>query len=283
MRKVSVKIQADDAYKTYIEQIKNIRLLKAEEEQELARRVAEGDKDAIKRLIEANLRLVIKISQKYVSADISLMDIVQEGNIGLMHAAKKFDPCKKVRFASYAVLWIKQYIARFLVSRRRAIRLPMKKEEVLRKIYISEHILRQKLGRTPKIDEIAAETGYSVYDVELIMNISCNPISLEAEASDNDECSFIEICEDSHQCNPEREFLISACRNDTRRFLRRHLNCRERKVILHRFNFIDSDIYTFQKLGDAMGLTAEAVRQIEKRALNKIRTKSDELLSCIYA
>jgi RNA polymerase primary sigma factor len=283
MSKVSFEMQTDSTYKAYIEQVKNIPLLAAEEERNLINRAVEGDKAAIKRLIEANLRLVIKIGQKYVSPDISLMDIIQEGNLGLMHAVEKFDLSKNVRFATYAVLWIKQSITHFVVSKCRAIRLPLKKEELLRKIYAAEHILHQKLERAPKIDEIAAETGCSVYDVELVMNISSNPLSLEAEFSDNEGSSFVEIYEDSQQCNPECEFLIHSSRNDTRRFLKRHLNVRERNVILHRFRFIDSDVYTFQKLGAIMGISAEAVRQIEKRALNKIRTKSDELLNCVYA
>ncbi|MDR3356676.1 MAG: RNA polymerase sigma factor RpoD/SigA [Spirochaetaceae bacterium] len=283
MSKVSFEMQTDSAYKAYIEQVKKIPLLSPEEEQGLTGRAAEGNQSAIKRLIEANLRLVIKIGQKYVSNDISLMDIIQEGNVGLMHAVEKFDLSKNVRFATYAVLWIKQSIARFVVSKRRAIRLPFKKEELLRKIYIAEHILHQKLGRAPKVEEIASETGYSLCDVELVMNISSNPLSLEAEFSENENCSFAEICEDSRQCNPEREFIMHSSRNETRRFLKRYLNFRERNVILHRFRFVESDVYTFKKLGDVMGISAEAVRQIEKRALNKIRTKSDELLSCVYA
>ncbi|MDR2344383.1 MAG: RNA polymerase sigma factor RpoD/SigA [Spirochaetaceae bacterium] len=283
MSKLSFEMKTDDAYKLYIKQVKKAPLLTLEEERSLTRRVAEGDEKAKNRLIEANLRLVIKIGQKYLSAGIPLMDIIQEGNMGLMHAVEKFDSGKNVRFATYAVLWIKHSITRFVVSRRHAIRLPLKKEELLRKIYISEHILHQKFGRAPKIDEIAAETGYSVYDVELVMNISSNPLSLEVELFDNEGSSFVEICEDSRQCNPEREFLIHSSKNETRRFLKSHLNVRERNVILHRFRFVDSDVYTFQKLGDIMGISAEAVRQIEKRALNKIRTKRDELLGCVYA
>ncbi|MDR2445561.1 MAG: RNA polymerase sigma factor RpoD/SigA [Spirochaetaceae bacterium] len=283
MSKISLETHTDDAYKAYIEQVRKIPLLTVKEELELTRRAVEGDENAIKRLIEANLRLVIKIGRKYVSPGVSFMDIIQEGNFGLMHAIEKFDTSKNARFSTYAVFWIRQYIGRFVASKRRAIRLPLKKEDMLRKISILKYVLNQKLGREPKIDEIAAETGYSVFDIEFVMNISSNPLSLENEFIDNDGSLFAEICEDSRQCNPERDFLIYSSRNETRRFLKRHLSFRERNVILHRFNFVDSEVYTFQKLAVIMGISAEAVRQIEKRALNKIRTKSDELLSCVYA
>jgi RNA polymerase primary sigma factor len=277
------EMQNDDVYQTYIKQVKKIPLLTAEKERELGRRVAEGDRTAAQQLIEANLRLVIKVGQNYRSHDISLMDIIQEGNVGLMHAVEKFDLSKNVRFSTYAVLWIKQAIARFIVSKRRTIRLPLKKEEMLRRIYIAEHVLHQKLGRAPKIEEISREIDCPVVDIELVMNIASNPLSLEFEFSDNSNTSFAEVCEDSHQCNPEREFLIRYSRSETRRFLKTHLSFRERAVILHRFRLVDSDVYTFQKLGDRLGISAEAVRQIEKRALNKIRDKRDELLKCVYA
>ncbi|MDR0684815.1 MAG: RNA polymerase sigma factor RpoD/SigA [Spirochaetaceae bacterium] len=281
MSKISVEMLTNDAYKAYIEQVKKVPLLTVEEEQEFACRAAEGDEYAAKRLIEANLRLVIKIGQKYISDDLSLMDIIQEGNFGLMHAVEKFDSHKNVHFATYASLWIKQYIVRFVASKRRTIRLPLKKEALLRKIYIVKHILHQKFGREPKADEIAAETDCSAFDVELLMNVSSSPLSLEAEL--DEAGSFAAIYEDSHQCDPEREFLIHSSRNETRRFLKRHLSLRERNVIFHRFHFVDSEDYTFKKLGVIMGISAEAVRQIEKRALDKIRTKKDELLNCVYA
>jgi RNA polymerase primary sigma factor len=283
MSKISFGTSDGDIYQPYIKSIKKIPLLSAGEEAGLARRASKGDKAAVRRLIEANLRLVVKLGQKYVSSDISLMDIIQEGNIGLMRAVEKFDLNRNVRFASYAALWIKQSIARFAASKRRAIKLPLKKEELLRKIYAAEHVLQQKLGRPPKTDEIAGMIGCSLHDIELITNIASNPLSLEAEFDGGNGRSLACFCEDVHSYDPEHEFLIRSSGNETRRFLKTHLNARERNVILHRFRFVDSDIRTFQKLGDKMGITAEAVRQIEKRALNKIRTKSDELLRCVYA
>jgi RNA polymerase primary sigma factor len=283
MSKALFEMQNDDAYQTYIKQVKKIPLLTAEKERELSIRVAKGDKAAAQQLVEANLRLVIKIGQNYCSNVIPFMDIIQEGNVGLMHAVEKFDLSKNVRFSTYAVLWIKQAIARFVVSKRRTIRLPLKKEELLRKIYIAEHILHQRFGRAPKIEEIADEIDCSVADIDLVMNIASNPLSLDIEFSDNSNASFADVCGDSHQLNPESEFLERYSRNETRHFLKTHLNFRERAVILHRFHLVDSDVYTFQKLGDRLGISAEAVRQIEKRALNKIRDKRDELLKCVYA
>jgi RNA polymerase primary sigma factor len=281
--KISFDTQHDDAYESYIKSIKRVPLLSAKEESELARCASAGDKKAVLRLVEANLRLVVKLGQKYLSAGVSLMDIIQEGNIGLMHAVEKFNSNKNVRFASYAALWIKQAIDRFVVSHCHTIRLPIKKEYLLREIHVAENVLHQKLGRAPKIDEIAGEVGCSVCDIEMINNIASIPLSFEAESNGPNGGFLAKFCEDDRRCNPEHEFLARSSRNETRRFLKTCLNMYERNVILHRFRFIDSDIHTFQKLGDTMGLTAEAVRQIEKRALNKIRVKRDELLKCVYA
>jgi RNA polymerase primary sigma factor len=283
MSRHSLDVQSDDSYQSYIDSIRRIPLLSAEKETELARRASTGDKKAARQLIEANLRLVIKIGQKYVGSGFSLMDLIQEGNVGLMNAVEKFDLSKNVRFASYAIFWIRHTIVRFIASRRRAIKLPVKKEELLRKIYVTEHVLHQKFGRPPKIDEIAAEIGCSVYDIDSVKNIASNPLSIEAEDCAGNGDPLVNLCDDERRYDPEHEFLLRSSRKETRRFLKTHLNVREKNVILHRFHFVDSDAYTFKKIGDTMGITAEAVRQIEKRALDKIRTKRDELLNCVYA
>jgi RNA polymerase primary sigma factor len=276
-------MQSDDSYQSYIDSIKRIPLLSAEKEMELARRASKGDKEAARQLIEANLRLVIKIGQKYISSGFPLMDLIQEGNVGLMSAVEKFDLSKKVRFANYAIFWIRHTIVRFIANRRHAIKLPVKKEDLLRKIYVTEHLLHQKFGRPPKIDEIAAEIGCSVYDIDSVKNIASNPLSIEAGNGASKGDPLVSLCDNNHRYDPEHEFLLRYSRKETRRFLKAHLNVRERNVILYRFRFIDSEAYTFKKIGDTMGITAEAVRQIEKRALDKIRTKRDELLNCVYA
>jgi RNA polymerase primary sigma factor len=274
-------MQTDDVFQSYIESIKRLPLLSAEKEVELAQRASTGDKEAVRRLIEANLRLVIKVVQKYANSGVSLLDMIQEGNVGLMHAVEKFDARKNVRFANYAVFWIRHSVIQFIASRRYVIKLPAKKEKLLRKISITEYILRQKLGYPPKVDEVAAKIGCSVYDIESVKNIASSPLPIEIESGNND--SLIDICDDDRRYDPEHEFLLRSSVKETRRFLKTHLNLRERNVIFHRFRFVDSDMYTFKKLGDKMGISAEAVRQIEKKALDKIRTKSDELLRCVYA
>jgi RNA polymerase primary sigma factor len=274
-------MQMDDVYQSYIESIKRLPLLSAEKEAEVAQRASTGDKGAVRRLIEANLRLVIKIVQKYANSGVPLLDMIQEGNLGLINAAKKFDSGKNVRFANYAVFWIRHSIVQFIESQRYVIKLPSKKEELLRKISVTEHILRQGLGYPPKVDEVAAKIGCSVYDIESIKNVASSPLPIEIEASSNDPLA--DLCDDDRRYDPEHEFLLRSSGKETRRFLKTHLNLRERNVIFHRFRFIDSDMHTFKKIGDTMGISAEAVRQIEKKALAKIRTKRDELLRCVYA
>jgi RNA polymerase primary sigma factor len=283
MSKLATEMQLDENYQTYIKLVKKHELLTAEEELELARRVAKGDNLAKQRLIEANLRLVVKISQKFFMQGISLMDLIQEGNIGLMHAAEKFDADKNIRFSTYASLWIKQAITRFIDSKHRSIRLPIKKEELLRRVSFAEHTLRQRLGKKPTLDEIAEEVGCSVSDVELIINTVNQPLSVEAEFGEEGNASFADYAEDMRQTNPEKEFLSRASSADTRRFLKDCLTGRERSVILHRFNFIETEGRTFKTLGDKMGISAEAVRQIEKKALGKLYNKRYELLNCVYA
>jgi RNA polymerase primary sigma factor len=249
----------------------------------LSERVRKGDEAAKKRLVEANLRLVIKICRSYRVKDVPLMDLIQEGNMGLMHACDKFDIEKGVRFSTYAALWIRQAVNRFLETKRRAIHIPQKKEAMLRKINHAEHALHQILGRTPRVEEIAAEIEQPTEVVERVLRSSCNLISLENVISDEDGFTFDEVFEDSRQINPEDAFLRRSSGEQAQVFLNRHLDKREKSVILHRFYFIQSGRHTFKKIGEDMGISAEAVRQIELKALNKIRHSRDELADCVYA
>jgi RNA polymerase primary sigma factor len=269
----------DDTLQAYFNQIKGIPLLTFEEELELSKRIQTGDPDARRTLIEANLRLVVKIARFYMTSDVSFMDIIQEGNIGLMHAAEKYDYLKNVRFSTYASWWIRQSISRFLANKRRTIRLPHRKEELLRKIQRAYHSLSQVLMRQPNTDEIAEEIGIPLEDVEYILYMTNGMVSLEMEGTD-DSVAVVDLHED-YTYSPERAMLKKSSRDDTLRFLSR-LKERERRILTYRYQLDGGEQYTLKKIGAKMGLSPETVRQIEIRALNKIRRDGRALWDALY-
>lgn len=279
MSKRQEALYNDDTLQAYFNQIKGIPLLTFEEELELSKRIQTGDPDARRTLIEANLRLVVKIARFYMTSDVSFMDIIQEGNIGLMHAAEKYDYLKNVRFSTYASWWIRQSISRFLANKRRTIRLPHRKEELLRKIQRAYHSLSQVLMRQPNTDEIAEEIGIPLEDVEYILYMTNGMVSLEMEGTD-DSAAVVDLHED-YTYSPERAMLKKSSRDDTLRFLSR-LKERERRILTYRYQLDGGEQYTLKKIGAKMGLSPETVRQIEIRALNKIRRDGRALWDALY-
>jgi RNA polymerase primary sigma factor len=273
-------VQTEDVLQTYFDQIKAIPLLSFEEELNLSRRIQQGDDLARRKLIESNLRLVVKIARPYLTPDVSFLDIIQEGNIGLMHAAEKYDHVKKVRFSTYANWWIRQAICRFLTNKRRAIRLPHRKEEILRKIQRAYHTLSQTLMRQPNTEEISREIGIPVGDVEFIMRITNGLVSLEMDARDDESAAVVDLHED-YTYSPERALLKKSSQDDTLRFLNR-LKDREKRILMYRYELNGYQRYTLKKIGDKMGLSPETVRQIELKALQKMRGSAEELRSCMY-
>jgi RNA polymerase primary sigma factor len=271
--------RTEDVLQTYFDQIKAIPLLSFEEELSLSKHIQQGDERARQKLIESNLRLVVKIARIYVTSDVSFLDIIQEGNIGLIHAAEKYDHIKNVRFSTYASWWIRQSIIRFLANKRRAIRLPYRKEEILRKIQRAYHTLSQTLMHQPNSEEISREIGVPIEDIEFIMSISNSLISLERDAGD-ETTSMVDLHED-YTYSPERVFLKKSSRHDTLRFLDRLMD-REKRILIYRYELNGYKRYTLKKIGDKMGLSPETVRQIELKALRKIRSSADELRSCMY-
>jgi RNA polymerase primary sigma factor len=265
----------DDILPIYYEQIKAYPLLSADEELELSRLIRQGDKDALHKLINSNLRLVVKLARAYVAPDISFMDLVQEGNIGLMHAAERYDYARKVRFCTYSSWWIRQFISRYLANKRRIVRLPLRKEEMLRKIQRAYHTLSQSLQHQPRNDEIADELGVSVQDVDYILNMSSGPLSLELDINNDDSTTVMQIHEDYTYC-PERTLFRQYYRDGARRFLDR-LKDREKQVLSLRFQLVDGEPYTLKEIGVKLDLSPETIRQIEKKALAKIRSYADEI------
>jgi RNA polymerase primary sigma factor len=280
LSKKQTAVHNDDIVQAYFNQIKAIPLLSFEEELELSKKIQAGDVNARRRLIEANLRLVVKIARFYMSTDVSLMDIIQEGNIGLMHAAEKYDHLKNVRFSTYANWWIRQAISRFLANKRRAIRLPHRKEELLRKIQRAYHNLTQVLMRQPTTDEIAEEVGIPFEDVEYILCMTNNMISLEMESGNEDSATVGDLHGD-YTYSPERVMMRKSSQDDTKHFLSR-LKERERRILTYRYQLDGGEQYTLKKIGAKMGLSPETVRQIEIRALNKIRRDGRALWDSLY-
>ena len=267
-----------DALKSYFEQIKKTSLLTAVEEKDLSKRIQTGDDTAQKRLVESNLRLVVKIAKSYLTSELSLLDLIQEGNLGLIKAATKFDYKKNVRFSTYASWWIKQAIVRALSNKRRTIRLPHRKEEILRKINKTYNALSQKLMREPNIAEVAVAVGLKEEDVISILNMSTSVVSLDGESSD-DSGSLQEVIED-YSFDPDRELMIKSLREETMKFLE-SLDEKEKEIIMYRFSFYGGK-YTLKTIGDKMSISPETVRQIEIKALKKLSECARDLKEYVY-
>ncbi|MDR2073437.1 MAG: RNA polymerase sigma factor RpoD/SigA [Spirochaetaceae bacterium] len=260
----------------YFNQIKAYRLLSFEEELDLAKRIRWGERQCRQKLVESNLRLVVKIARSYLSPDLSVMDLIQEGNLGLIHAAELYDPAKQVRFSTYANWWIRQSIIRFLVNKRRIIRLPQRKEEILKKIQRAYHVLTQQLTRKPVPEEIAKEIGVPVGDVNTVLAMTNGILSLDAEADDSNSEGILDYHED-YTYNPERVFLRKDSKAATLKVLN-SLKKREKDILMYRYQF-NGERHTLKNIGAKMGISPETVRQIEIKALQKIQN-NPSLYSC---
>jgi RNA polymerase primary sigma factor len=255
----------------YFSQIKAFPLLTFEEELELARRIQQGEEACWKRLVESNLRLVVKIARAYMSPDVPLMDLIQEGNLGLIHAVERYDPVRRVRFSTYANWWIKQGIVRFLVNKRRIIRLPHRKEEILQKVQKSYHTLTQLLTRKPTAGEIAREIGVAPKDVNSVLHMT-NILPLDRDADEPGSAGILEFHED-YTYNPERALLRKDSESAIRKLLG-SLKEREKNILMYRYQFKGNERYTLKKISAKMGISPETVRQIELRAIKKLRNNS---------
>jgi RNA polymerase primary sigma factor len=270
---------ADDSLEIYFKQVRQFPLLNFEEELVLSKQAQAGNIEALHKLINSNLRLVIRIAKLYNAFDVSFMDLIQEGNMGLMHAAEKYDHKKNVRFCTYASWWIRQFIARYLANKRRMIRLPHRKEEMLRKIQRTYHTLSQSLMHQPGSRDIAEELGISTQDVDFIINMTASPLPLEMTGSEESN-SAVELRED-YTYSPERVLLRKASSAGALNILSK-LKDREQRVISYRYQLNGCAHHTLREIGDKLGISPETVRQIEIRALQKIRSHADELRENIY-
>lgn len=260
-----------DSIQMYLREIGKIPLLTGEQEVSLAKRKEKLDKEAEKALIEANLRLVVSIAKKFTGKSLSLLDLIQEGNIGLFRAVKKFEYRKGFKFSTYATWWIRQAITRALADQSRTIRIPVHMVETINKFQQVERELIQELGREPLPEEIAAEMGQDLEKVRHIIKISQDTVSLETSVGDDDEDSTLEdFIEDVKNVTPDRAAALQLLKDYVADIVK-DLNPREQKILEMRFGLTDGVSHTLEEVGKEFDVTRERIRQIEAKALEKIQ------------
>jgi RNA polymerase primary sigma factor len=266
---------AVDLLHTYVRQIGDGALLTRAEELELARRKDRGDEAAKRQLIESNLRLVISMARAYSSSGVPLLDLIQEGNMGLMRAVEKFDASRGYKLSTYATWWIRQSMSRAIADQARTIRLPLHVLDVIKKLHRANRMLTQKLGREPLVAELAAELKLPTERVIELQRMIEDPISLEGPVGDG-ESNFSDMVEDTNTRQPET-LLVSRQRELELQAALEELNERTRHVLEARFGLNDREPATLEQVGVEIGVTRERVRQIETRALRELESKNPGL------
>lgn len=275
-KKVDLSMSSEltqDSIQMYLREIGKIPLLTAEEEVALAKRKERNDKEAERRLIEANLRLVVSIAKKFVGKQLSLLDLIQEGNVGLFRAVKKFEYRKGYKFSTYATWWIRQAITRALADQSRTIRIPVHMVETINRFKQIERRLIQDLGREPLLEELAAEMDMSLEKVQHIQKISQETVSLTTSVGDDDDDSTLEdFIEDVKNIPPDKQAARQLLRDYVQEAMR-DLTPREQKILEMRFGLEDGVSHTLEEVGREFDVTRERIRQIEAKALEKIQQK----------
>jgi RNA polymerase primary sigma factor len=264
-----------DPLKLYVRQIGDGRLLTPQEERELARRKDLGDEAAKRKLIESNLRLVMSITRNYTKAGVPLLDLIQEGNLGLIRAVEKFDYKMGFKLSTYATWWIRQAITRALADQGRTIRLPVHVAEQVRRAMRARRVLTQKLNRDPTIDEIAAESGFPAVRVQELFELVEDPVSIDTPVGDG-ESLYGDLIEDTKSEQPDVTTAVRLRSKELADALG-HLNPRMRRVLALRFGLDGEKPQTLEEVGAGLGITRERVRQLEARALRELRNVAPDL------
>ncbi len=260
-----------DLVQTYLREIGSVRLLTTDQEVELAKRVEAGDPMAIQEFVLANLRLVVSVAKKYLGRGLGLLDLVQEGNIGLMRAVQKYDWRRGYKFSTYAVWWIRQAITRAIADKSRTIRLPVHMGEAMSKMYGVTQRLTNELGREPTEEELAEALGAGTYEVRQALKATRAPISLETPVGEEEEGELGDFIVDEMAKAPDERAYERILKDETHKVLEETLTPRERLVLQLRFGLGNGHVYPLEKIGEKMGITRERVRQIEAQALYKLR------------
>ncbi|MDI3280922.1 MAG: RNA polymerase sigma factor RpoD [Bacillota bacterium] len=266
-------VSLDDPVRMYLKEIGRVPLLTAEEEIELAKRIEKGDEKAKRRLAEANLRLVVSIAKRYVGRGMLFLDLIQEGNMGLIKAVEKFDYRKGYKFSTYATWWIRQAITRAIADQARTIRIPVHMVETINKLIRVSRQLLQELGREPTPEEIAREMDMSVERVREVLKIAQEPVSLETPIGEEEDSHLGDFIEDEDSPAPAEAASFLLLREQLEDVLDT-LTPREEKVLRLRFGLDDGRSRTLEEVGQVFGVTRERIRQIEAKALRKLRHPS---------
>lgn len=270
---VTPEAVVDNSIKIYMREMGQFSMLSANEEIELAHRIAEGDQSAKNELVEANLRLVVSLARHYQGCGLSYQDLIQEGNIGLIKAAEKFDVSKGFRFSTYASWWIKQALSRAIADQSRTIRIPVHMTENINRFKKIERELLNQLNREPKIKEIADAMGISEKQAKEIQSYIVEPTSLDIQVGDDDDTTIGSFIEDTHFVNPESAY-IKESNGDVVNAVLDTLSDREANILRLRFGIGGKKAMTLEEVGKEYGLTRERIRQIEAKALRKLRHPS---------
>ncbi len=273
-KKVAESTASEDSVRMYLKEIGRIPLLKKHEEVVLAKRVVAGDPMASKQLAEANLRLVVSIAKKYIGRGLTLLDLIQEGNIGLMKAVEKFDYTRGFKFSTYATWWIRQAITRAIADQARTIRIPVHMVETMNRLARTQRQLVQELGRSPSPEEIANEMELEVEKVNHILKISQETVSLEKPVGDEDDSLLGDFIKDDDSLTPEEQSAYQLLINDVTDVLHL-LTPREQKILKLRFGLEGNWAHTLEEVGKEFGVTRERIRQIEAKALMKLKRSKD--------
>ena len=270
---LAAEYNLDDPVRMYLKEIGQVKLLSAEEEVELAKKVAEGDQNAKNKLTEANLRLVVSIAKKYSGRGLHILDLIQEGNTGLIRAVDKFDWTKGNKFSTYATWWIRQAITRAIADQARTIRVPVHMVEVINKATRCNRKLVQELGREPTVEEIAAELGLPVEKIIEANRTAADTLSLDTPVGDEEDTSIGSFVEDERTPGPA-DATSNALLAEALKEILDTLTEREADVLRMRFGMYDGRTHTLEEVGQIFGVTRERIRQIENKAIRKLRHPS---------
>ena len=270
---LSENMSLNDPVRMYLKEIGKIPLLTLEEEHKLAVRMAEGDEEAQKKMTEPNLRLVVSIAKRYVGRGLPFLDLIQEGNLGLIKAVGKFDYTKGYKFSTYATWWIRQSITRAIADQARTIRIPVHMVETINRVLRTSHSMVQKLGREPTTKEIADELHIEESKVEEVLKIAQEPVSLETPIGEEEDSHLGDFIQDDEASQPSEEASYTLLREQLEEVLST-LTPREEQVLRMRFGLTDGKPHTLEEVGKEFDVTRERIRQIESKALRKLRHPS---------